>query len=175
MIKIINENKLDSRPSWDEYFMIFAIVAASRSSCLNVGAGSIIVKNNKILGTGYNGAPPGLKNCLETGCRKENKGLKYNESLNTGTCIGVHSEMNALGHLSSLTDGGFTIYTTIFPCHSCIKNLLAYNVQRIVFKEKYSEKELEKSIDLLKETKVKIEKMKISQERIIDIILEIFH
>tara|TARA_Y100000310_G_scaffold23743_1_gene22792 strand:- start:969 stop:1565 length:597 start_codon:yes stop_codon:yes gene_type:complete len=169
-INIINENSLGIRPSWDEYFMVFSILASSRSSCLNVRAGSVIVQNKRIVGTGYNGTPPGVKNCLEAGCRKEAKGLKYHESLNTGTCVGVHSEVNALGHLSSLKDRGFELYTTIFPCNSCIKNLLAYGVERIIFKREYSEEEFRKSMELVKETNVKIDKLDMSPKRIIDIL-----
>jgi thymidylate synthase len=163
-------DKKIERPSWDEYFMAMAILTSSRSSCLNVRAGSILVKDNRIIGAGYNGAPSKVKNCLDMGCRKENKGLKYEDSLNIGHCIGAHSEMNALGHISSLKDRGFTLYTTIFPCHSCIKNLLAYGVERIVFKREYSKEENEKSMNILKETNVKLEKIDIDPERIIDIL-----
>lgn len=167
---INNINRNIERPSWDEYFITMAILASSRSSCLNVKAGSVLVKDKRVIGTGYNGAPSNVKNCLEVGCRKESRGLKYEESLNTGHCIGAHSEMNALGHISSLKDKEFTIYTTIFPCYSCIKNLLAYGVNRIVFKREYSKEETEKSMNILKETDVKVEKMDISPERIIDIL-----
>ncbi len=171
MISEIKEEERGKRPGWDEYFMVAAILASSRSSCKHVRAGSVIVQNKRIMGTGYNGTPPGIANCLEVGCRKEAKGLKYENSLNAGFCVGVHSEINALGHLSSLKDRGFTLYTTIFPCYSCIKNLLAYGVERIVFKREYSKEETEKSLNLLKESKVIIEKLDISPERIIDIIL----
>jgi len=167
----LKTNKKIERPSWDEYFITMAVLASSRSSCLKVKAGSIIVQNKRIVGTGYNGAPSNVKTCLELrGCSKELKGLKYEESLNTGHCIGTHSEMNALGHISSLKDKGFTLYTTIFPCYSCIKNLIAYGVHRIVFKREYSKEETEKSMNILKGTNVEVEKIEISPERIIDIL-----
>jgi len=166
------DDKKIERPSWDEYFMALAVLTSSRSSCKNVKSGSVIVKNNRILGTGYNGAPSGVRNCLEAGCRKENKGLRYEDSLNTGNCIGVHSEMNALGHTSSLKDRDFTIYTTIFPCTSCIKNLLAYGIKRIVFKREYSKEETEKSMNLLKESNVEVAKLDIGAEKINEIIFK---
>lgn len=161
------------RPNWDEYFMAIAIIVSSRSSCRHVKAGSVIVFDKRIIGTGYNGAPPGIKeNCLEMGCRKEIAGFKYNESLNTGRCIGAHAEMNALANLSREIHKGATLYTTIFPCPACAKNLLAYNIKRIVYKREYDKKETELSTVLFKEAGVEIKKLDLSQKRLNAIIFE---
>lgn len=169
-IKTISEGSLGTRPSWDEWFMHIPIGMASRSSCKNVHSASIIVANKKIIGEGYNGAPSQIKkNCLETGCRKQLKGLDYHDSLNSGECIGVHSETNATGHLSQLNSHKIQVYNTIFPCHGCAKNLLSYNLEKIVFKNFYSEKEMKSTLDLLEEAEVEIYQLNLSPERYIDI------
>lgn len=169
-IKILKESEPNTRPSWHEYFMHLAISIASRATCHNVQAGTVIVSENQILATGYNGAPPKIKNnCLITGCRKVLKGLKYEESLGTGECIGVHSEMNALGHLTKLGNKKITVYMTIFPCHTCAKNLLSYDIEKIVFKNFYSEKEMKSTMDLFEEAGIEVFQLNMSKERYNDI------
>jgi dCMP deaminase len=169
-IEVIKEGELGTRPNWDEYFMHIAIGIASRSSCHNVHSGTVIVGNKQIIGEGYNGAPSGIKkNCLETGCRKTLKGLNYEESLNSGTCIGEHSEINAISHISKLDPIKISIYTTIFPCFNCAKRMLSYNVEKIVFKRFYSDKEFQSTIDLLNEAGVKVYQLDLSPERDLDI------
>lgn len=159
------------RPKWDEYFMAIAILISSRSSCRHVRAGSVIVLDKRIIGTGYNGTPPGVKeNCLDFGCRKEKFGLKYEESLNTGKCIGVHAEINALANLSREIHQGATLYTTIFPCPSCAKNLLAYNIKRVVYKKEYNQEESRLSMNLFKEAGIQVEKLDLNPERLKDIL-----
>ena len=163
-------NKDFRRPSWDEYFMAIAIIVSSRATCTNVRAGSVIVLDKRIIGTGYNGAPAGIKrNCLETGCRKEKKGLDFKESLNTGNCIGIHAEMNALANLSREIHQGATLYTTIFPCPTCAKNLLAYNIKRVVYKREYDKDETRLSLALFKEGGIKVDKLDISEKRMMEL------
>ncbi len=168
---IIKESELGSRPTWDEYFMKAAITLSSRSSCLKVHSGSVIVHNKSIVGEGYNGAPPGIKSCLEKGvCTKELKtGQKYEDTLNTGQCIGVHSEMNALAHTNTTIHKGATIYTTILPCHACAKTLISHGIKRVVFKKMYDEEEAKRVIELFKEAEIQIDELDISPKRLIDI------
>jgi dCMP deaminase len=170
-IKTLEENPLGTRPNWDEYLMHIAIGIASRAACHYVRAGTIIVTpDHKIIGTGYNGAPSLIKkNCLETGCRKKNKGLDYHESLNSGACLNVHAEMNAAGHLTKIGNNSIEVYNTIFPCHTCAKNLLSYNPKRIIFKRAYSEKELPSTLDLFEEAGVEVYQLDLSPERDMDI------
>lgn len=170
-IEIIQEGALGTRPSWDEFFMGMAIWYSSRYSCLYVRAGSIAVQGNEPVGFGYNGAPTQLDNCLVTGCRKEKKGLVYEESLNTGECIGIHGEMNTFGHLRKIGLRDVGLYTTIFPCHDCGKNSLPYKVERVVFKSLYSEKETNSTVELLTEAKVKIQQLDLSLKRCFDIMV----
>ena len=170
-INIIKEGELGTRPSWDEYMMHTAIGFASRAACHNVRAGTVIATlDHKIIGTGYNGAPSLIKkNCLETGCRKKNKGLDYHKSLNSGECLNVHAEMNAIGHLTKIGNKGINVYNTIFPCHTCAKNLLPYGPKKIIFKRAYSENEMLTTLDLLGEAGVEVYRLDLSPERDMDI------
>lgn len=159
------------RPSWDEYFMAMAVVASTRASCHHVRAGSVIVQENRIIGTGYNGAPPGIKNCLDFGsCRKEAAGVTYKDSMNSGLCVGVHSEVNALAHLTKIANKGVTIYVTVFPCHSCAKTLISYEIKRVVFKKNYDLREFERTKALFEEAGVVVEQLDLTPERTVDIL-----
>jgi len=156
-----------SRPNWDEYFMAMAVLASVRSSCKHVRAGSVIVLDKRIIGTGYNGAPVGVKeNCLDAGCRKEAHGLKYKDAFNVGKCIGVHAEMNALANLSREIHKGATLYTTVFPCPACAKNLLAYNIKKVVYKREYDKEETKLSMKLFKEANVEVEQLDINPDEL---------
>lgn len=160
-----------SRPSWDEYFMIMAIVAATRSTCHNVKAGCVIALDKRVIGTGYNGAPPGVTNCFELGsCRKKLMGFDYKSSLNSGKCIGVHAEMNALANLSRVSHKGAIVYCTIFPCSSCAKTLLAYSISKIVYKREYDSSEFDTAKRLFEEAGVIIEKLDPSPERVMEVL-----
>lgn len=170
-IKIIQEKALGERPSWDEYFMKMAISASSRSSCLKVQSGTVIVENNQILGTGYNGAPPGIESCFSRGyCHKEKvTGESYEKNIGKGNCIAVHSEMNALAHLNKLLHKNTILYTTIFPCVQCAKVIIAYKISKIIFKKKYDGEEMEKALKLFSEAGIEVCQLDLSKERIIDI------
>lgn len=159
------------RPNWDEYFMSMAVLASTRASCQHVRAGAVIVLDKRIIGTGYNGAPVGVKeNCLGIGCNKENQGTSYREAFNVGKCIGVHAEMNALANLSREIHKGATLYVTIFPCPACAKNLLAYNIKKVVYKKEYDSEESQLSMALFKEAGIEVEQLDLSAEKIKEIL-----
>ncbi len=161
------------RPNWDEYFMAMAVLASTRASCQHVRAGAVIVLDKRIIGTGYNGAPVGVKdNCLDVGCNKENKGMNYREAFNVGKCIGVHAEMNALANLSRGIHKGATLYITIFPCPTCAKNLLAYNIKKVVYKKEYDPEETKLSMALFKEAGVEVEQLDLSKEKLMKFLFE---
>ena len=147
--------------------MAMAVLASTRASCKHVRAGAVIVLDKRIIGTGYNGTPVGVKdNCLDANCRKENLGFNYKDSLNTGKCIGVHAEMNALANLSREIHKGATLYITVFPCPACAKNLLAYNIKRVVYKREYDKEESELSMKLFKEAGVEVEQLDLDPEKL---------
>jgi dCMP deaminase len=159
------------RPNWDEYFMKLAIDVSNRATCRFARVGCLIVANDdkRILGSGYNGAPKDVEDCLKAGCQKEKKGLVYEKSLNTGQCIGVHAEMNGLAHITALHGQEFTLYTTLFPCANCAKNLLPYKLKRIVYKNNYDESEAETARALLGKRNIQIDRLDMSLKRYLEI------
>lgn len=162
------------RPSWDEFLLIKAMVNTKRSSCVNVHAGACIVdsESHVELGNGYNGAAPGLDNCLEVGCRKAATGETYGERHGTGNCWGTHAEQNAASHITRLMDTPFNLYTTIFTCNDCANNLLAYRgFDRLVFKVSYDRKSDEIPLTKYFERGVKVCRLDLSPERYISILL----
>jgi Deoxycytidylate deaminase len=116
---------LDERPSWDEYFMRIAREVATRATCLRRHVGAVIVRDRRILSTGYNGSPPGQKHCTEVGCLMED-----------GRCIRtLHAEQNALmqAALHGVSTAGATLYGTCRPCHVCARMVVAAGITRVVF------------------------------------------
>ncbi|HOF44097.1 MAG: Cytidine and deoxycytidylate deaminase zinc-binding region [Candidatus Diapherotrites archaeon ADurb.Bin253] len=169
-MRIIQEQPIKTRPTWDETFMSLAIQNSSRSSCWFIRSGSTFVQDNQVISSGYNGASSRYKdNCLEIGCAKEKRGLKYEESLNSGYCIGIHSEMNGIGHLNKMNPNKMTLYTTIFPCVTCAKNLEPYSIQRIVFKKKYLDDEFNYALEHLEKLGIQVDQLDLSLRRFWDI------
>ena len=144
------------RPSVDEYFMEIARVVAKRSTCLRNKVGAIVVKDKRILSTGYNGAPRGLEHCLDIGC------LRNERNIASGTrheiCRGVHAEQNAIIQcaLHGASTEGATLYCTHQPCILCTKIMINAGVKRVVFSEGYPDEE---SIRYLKMAGVEIHHM----------------
>ncbi len=125
------------RPDNDTYFMRMAELVATRSTCLRRKVGAVVVKEKRVLTTGYNGAPKGLRHCAEVGC------VRLENHVESGTrhelCRGVHAEQNAVIQAAyfgvSIKDS--TIYTTNFPCVMCAKILVNAGVREIVYKDEY--------------------------------------
>ena len=141
------------RPSWDEYFMAIAQLAATRSTCLRRQVGAVITKDKKILATGYNGAPAGLKHCLDIGCLREKLNIPSGERHEL--CRATHAEQNAIvqaaTHGVSIKDS--VLYSTTQPCILCTKLLINAGIKKIVIQEKYPDKLSE---EMLKEANVEI-------------------
>ena len=125
------------RPDWDQYFMAITSVVASRSTCLRRRVGAIIVKDRRILASGYNGAPAGLRHCLEIGCLREQKGVPSGERHEL--CRGLHAEQNALiqAAVYGIAIQGAVYYVTHQPCVLCAKILLNAGIKRVVFQGDY--------------------------------------
>ena len=128
-----------SRPSWDEYFMSIAHLVARRSTCLRRKVGAILVKNRRILATGYNGAPSGLKHCLEIGCLRDE--LKVPSGERHELCRGLHAEQNVLiqaaYHGISVADS--ILYCTNLPCIICTKMLINAGIRTIYYAQGYAD------------------------------------
>jgi dCMP deaminase len=144
------------RISKDEYFMSLAEVVSQRSTCIKRKVGAILVKDSHIISTGYNGAPSGFKHCNRDTCVRMD--LKSGER--PELCRGVHAEINciiqAALHGTSII-GDTTLYSTTFPCMSCLKLLINAGINRLVYKEGYNMENVIKE-DMLKESKLKIQK-----------------
>lgn len=142
------------RPSWDEYFMSIAELAATRSTCLRRQVGAVIVKDKKILTTGYNGAPSGLKHCLDIGCLRDKLGIPSGERHEL--CRATHAEQNAIvqAALFGVSIKDSTMYCTTQPCILCSKLIINAGIKKIVIKDSYPDL---MSRQMLKEAKVKIQ------------------
>jgi dCMP deaminase len=139
------------RPSWDEYFMTICDQVGGRSTCLRRRVGAVIVRDRRILATGYNGTPSGLRHCAEVGCLREQRGIEsgsYHE-----LCRGIHAEQNAVIQAAKhgIAMDGSTAYCTHQPCVLCAKILLNAGVVDIVYREPYPDP---LSAELLAEAKV---------------------
>jgi dCMP deaminase len=142
------------RPTLDEYFMEIASVVAKRSTCLRQHVGAVIVKDKRILATGYNGAPSGLPHCEEVGCLRDRMSVPSGERQEL--CRGVHAEQNAIIQAAKFgisVDGG-TLYSTHCPCITCAKIIINAGIKRVVYGKEYADKN---GLKLLEEAEVEIE------------------
>lgn len=145
-----------TRPSWDDYFMQIVEDVATRSTCRRRKVGAILVKDKRIIATGYNGGPTGLAHCLEIGCLREQMGIPSGQQHEL--CRGVHAEQNAIIQAARYgvhTDGS-VLYCTTQPCVQCTKMLLNAGVKEIVFREGYPDG---LALQLLEESKIKVRKL----------------
>lgn len=145
------------RPSIDEYFMEMAKLISKRSTCLRRKVGALLVKDKRVLATGYNGAPKGLPHCSEVGCMREKLGIPAGEKQEL--CRGLHAEQNCIiqAAVFGVSTKGATLYTTHFPCSICAKMIINAEISEIVYEEDYDD-ELAK--ELLKEANIKLRKYK---------------
>lgn len=154
------QNNLDGddfvRPSWDEYFMSIAEMVKTRSTCTRRQVGAVIVKDKRILTTGYNGTPTGLKHCGEVGCLREQLGIPSGQRHEL--CRGIHAEQNAIIQAANfgVPIQGSTIYITLSPCILCTKMLINSGITRIVAKEAYDD---ELALKMLEESNIKYIKL----------------
>ena len=128
---------MSQRPSWDEYFMEMAELARQRSTCLRRHVGAVIVKDNRVIATGYNGVPKGIRHCEETGCLRQQ--LNVPSGKMHELCRGLHAEQNAIiqaACMGSSIEGG-TLYCTTQPCVICTKMIINAGIKRVVIKESY--------------------------------------
>jgi len=142
------------RPTLDEYFMEIASVVAKRSTCLRQHVGAVIVKDKRILATGYNGAPSGLPHCDEVGCLRDKMAVPSGERQEL--CRGAHAEQNAIIQAAKFgisVDGG-TLYSTHCPCITCAKIIINAGIKRVVYGKEYADK---RGLELLREAGIEVE------------------
>ena len=141
------------RPSWDDYFLGIADLISKRSTCLRRSVGTVLVKDKRILATGYNGAPSKISHCEVTGCIREK--LKVSSGKRHELCRGLHGEQNAFlqAALHGTSLKGASLYSTTQPCIICAKMIINAGIKEIIIKGDYPDK---MSKDLLREAKIKI-------------------
>jgi len=124
-----------ARPGWDAYYLGIARAVAVRASCLRRQVGALIVVDNAIIATGYNGTPVGVRNCSDGGCPRCASDAPVGAGYDA--CICVHAEQNAIlfaARHGNATQGG-SLYSTLRPCFGCLKEAIQAGLKRIVFAE----------------------------------------
>ena len=134
------------RPSWDEYFMAIAHVVATRSNCCRRQVAAVIVKDNRIISTGYNGTPRGIKNCNEGRCPRCNSNIPSGSKLDE--CLCSHAEENAILQAAyhGISVNGAILYTTFSPCLICAKMIINCGIKRVIYGSPYTVDETARSI-----------------------------
>lgn len=143
------------RLSWDEYFMEIAEVAAKRSTCLRRHVGAVAVRDKRVLATGYNGAPTGLRHCSEVGCLREAMGIPSGQQHEL--CRGLHAEQNVIIQAArhGISIEGAVLYLTHQPCILCAKMIINAGIVEVVFEGDYPDK---MAVEVLEEGNVKMRK-----------------
>ncbi len=129
----IAESKAKNSLSWDLYFMKICQLVSTRSSCLHRKVGAVIVRENRVLATGYNQPPSGFPHCESIGCVRDKLEIPSGE--NQEICFGLHAEQNALMQAAKFgisTNGG-TIYTNFKPCSICARLIINAGIKRVVY------------------------------------------
>lgn len=141
------------RPSWDDYFMGIVSLVKERSTCLRRQVGAIIVKEKRILATGYNGAPTGCAHCLDIGCLREKLGIPSGQRHEL--CRAIHAEQNAMIQAANAgtSIAGSTLYVSCQPCVLCAKLAINAGIKTIVYEGDYPD---ELARELLNEAGVEI-------------------
>ncbi len=147
----------NKRPDWTEYFMDITRLVARRSTCIRRQVGAIVVKDKRILATGYNGVPTGLAHCEDTGCIREQNNIPSGQRHEL--CRGLHAEHNTIIQAAyhGISISGATLYCTTLPCSICLKMLINAGITAIIYEQGYPD-ELTES--LLNETDLTLTKVK---------------
>lgn len=144
---------MKKRIDWDQYFMVQAGLVASRATCNRLTVGAVLVRDKRIIGTGYNGAVSGDEHCIDVGCY-----------MRDGHCVRtIHAEMNALlqcARFGTPTDGA-ELYVTDFPCLQCTKSLLQAGIRQINYLRNYHNDEY--AMKLIKLKHVKLQQIRLDQ------------
>jgi len=157
---ILEDSLFFERPSWDEYFMSIARVVASRSNCVKRKVAAVITKDRRIISTGYNGTPRGVRNCNEGGCPRCNSFAQGGTRLDE--CLCSHGEENAITQVAyhgvSVRDA--TLYTTFSPCLICTKMIINAGIIEVVYNAHYPMGDV--ALNLLREAGVKVRQVSLA-------------
>lgn len=141
------------RPSWDEYFMKIVDLAKTRSTCLRRQVGALIVKDKRILASGYNGAPSGVSHCEEVGCLRQQLNIPSGERHEL--CRAIHAEQNAIvqAAYAGTSVKGATMYVSLQPCSLCAKLMINAGITKLVYRGSYPD---ELSLSMLNEAGIEL-------------------
>lgn len=133
-----NEPAHAARPDWDTYFMDIAHVVKTRSNCTRRHVAAVIVRDKRIISTGYNGTPRGTRNCDEGGCPRCASNAPSGTAL--GDCLCSHAEENSITQAAyhGISTKGASIYVTLSPCLMCAKMIINAGIREVVYDEEYS-------------------------------------
>ncbi|MFO7569491.1 MAG: cytidine/deoxycytidylate deaminase family protein [Smithellaceae bacterium] len=145
-----------TRPDWDTYFLDIVELVSRRSTCLRRSVGAGLVRDRRILSTGYNGAPSKLQHCLEIGCLRDQ--LQVPSGERHELCRGLHAEQNAIiqAAVHGVSTKDSTLYCTNHPCVICAKMIINAGIIRIVIRDGYSDK---LAADMLQEAGINVERL----------------
>ena len=146
----------DDRPSWDRYFMDITELVARRSTCTRRSVGAVIVKDKRVLTTGYNGAPSHIRHCIEVGCLREKMNVASGERHEL--CRGIHAEQNAIiqAAFHGVSIEGAVLFCTNLPCSICAKMIINAGIKKIYYASGYADMLSE---DMLNEAAVEVIKL----------------
>lgn len=153
------------RPTWDEYFLMLAKLAATRSTCLAFPVGAVIVKDRQVVATGYNGSPSGSVHCTTQGyCYP---GLSSCDASSSLPSRAVHAEANAIAQAAKhgISCAGASIYVTLEPCVSCLKLIISAGIQEVFYETTFNKGEKAMVRDIfVSEDLVKLKQIHLSEE-----------
>ena len=145
------------RPSWDQYFMKIADAVATRSNCCRRQVAAVLVRDGRIIATGYNGTPRGVRNCDDGGCPRCNSDTPSGSGLTE--CLCSHAEENAIVQSAyhGIAVKGAVLYTTFSPCLQCAKMIINAGIVEVVYHQRYTIDDI--SLGLLREAGVRVRPM----------------
>ncbi len=156
-------------PDTDSYYMGIALAVRRKANCTGNRVGSVVVKGNRVISTGYNGTPEGMKNCLDGGCLRctNPKGL-FPSGAGYDLCICVHAEQNAI--LSAARFGiaveTATMYSTMQPCFGCLKEMVQAKIERVVYLHPWTPSDVDPEMDEKKKAEYAKMEAKLSVKRL---------
>lgn len=155
--------QMHERPSWDEYFMNIAKVAATRGNCSRRQVAAVIVRDHRVISTGYNGTPRGVRNCCDGGCPRCSSSIPSGTGLSE--CLCSHAEENAIVQAAcyGIAVKGATLYTTYSPCLQCAKMIINAGISEVIYFQHYTIDDV--SLALLREAGVVVRPLDDNMEK----------
>jgi dCMP deaminase len=157
------KSDVNNRPRWETYFMDITRLVANRSTCTRRAVGAVLVKDRRVLATGYNGAPSHVRHCSEVGCLREQ--MKVPSGERHELCRGIHAEQNAIiqAAFHGVSIKGASLYCTNQPCSICAKMIINAGISRIIYESGYADP---LAIEMLDEAKVELFQLESSQSEV---------